>query len=708
MVSTTKNLLLYSLLIAWLILCLLLFVYISRISFVPIADITNWEIFVELLTRISPLRYLLDLLGALLGAILFSLACLSLGLAVLRKGTRSESSVLALGVTAFLVGEILFSLIFLTAISLYRLTPAFVAITVTLGFLIGLPAIRVFIADWPPRSRLPTGLQRSERIILALVVSALVLGLLLSSTRLGYDAAAEYFSHAKIMAVSQLPVFFYPNDSFVVSSFHPGILFTALIQLFGDQSARVWPWVSGAVISITGLALGQELGLTPRARLWFLTLLTTSTAFVDLLGDGKVELISTAPILAAVYWLLRSVEQPAKGTFALIGLLSGFAIISRPYNIFLVSFFIALFMISQALVRYRAGRLDLGRFVQPVLWMIPPLLALGAFHLLQNWIWLKDPIAPLAYARELDSGDWHRQLDPAYLRTYRVLYPLTLTFLNSPQTLGNISPLLVGFLPFALVKRVRENLQFSTPLHHLALIAILTLMAWITFSFTVLEIRYVLFLWVILFIAAAQLLESAIQHTEIVICPLLRLLLIIFLAIMCTRTLLIAVMTYFPPGDKGFSYCADTNLCNFVEALNQAASPGDRVLVLHGYRYYMRPDLFACSSRVEEYSTLERLARQNSPDFWVEVYRQGYKFITFDPLSAERRYRFGKLPGPDTVPESMAIKVLYSMPDANQYIYQLEASNPATRPEILCRENPAGVWQLIPASTSQPSSNLSQ
>jgi hypothetical protein len=698
----TKTVFTYSLLLVWLIICVILFVYVSRISYVPIVNITNWKTFAEMLARISPVRYTLDLLGALLGGILFSLACVSFGLGILRNWIQSRSSKLALAVTAFLIGEILFSIIFLTVISLYRLTPGFVAITISLGFLVGLPTLRVFIAHLPPASSLSTGFDMNEKVILGLVMTGLGLGLLLSSARLGYDAVAGYFSHPKIMAVSQLPVFFTPKDSFVVSSFHPGILFTVLIQLFGDQSARVLSWVNGVAILLMGLVLGQELGLTPRARLWFLTLMVTSTAFVDLLGDGKIELISTAPIIAAVYWIFRSVEQPTKGTFALIGVLAGFAIISRPYNIFLVSFFIALFIISQAFVQFRTGHFDLKHFMQSVLWMIPPLLALGTFHLIQNWIWLKDPLAPLAHATELSSSDWHRQLNPAYLTLYRLLYPLTLTFLNSPQSLGNISPLLIGFLPFLLVKRVRENLQFSTLLGRLSLVALLTLLTWITFSFTVLEIRYVLFLWMILFIAAAQLLESAIHHVEILIRPLLHLLLIIFLAIMCTRTLLIAVLTYFPLDNTGHSYCADSNLCTLLEALNQSAAPGDRVLVLHGYRYYMRPDLFACSSRVDEYSALETLARQNSPDFWVQVYRQGYKFIMFEPVLSERRYKFGKLPSLDTVPDWIDIKVLYSMPNANQYIYQLEISNPPIQPEISCEENLAGVWQLIPASTSQP------
>ncbi len=695
----TKTVFIYPFLLIWLILCLILYIYISRISFVPIVTL-SWGLFAEMLTYISPLRYMRDLFSAWLGAMLFSLACLSLGLGVLQKWAKSHSSKSALGVTAFLIGEILFSLIFLTVISLYRLAPAFVAITISLGFLAGLPALRTFIAQLPPHFSLFTGFKGSERIMLGLILIGLTFGLLLSSTRLGYDATAVYFSHAKIMAVSQLPIFFSPKDSFVVTSFHPSILFAALIQLFGDQSARMLPWVNGVAIILMGLALGQELGLTSRVRIWFLALMVTSTAFMDLLGDGKIELISTAPILAAVYWMLYSIEKPTKGTFALIGFLSGFAIISRPYNIFLVSIFIALFMISQVFVQYRAGRFDFKHLMRSVLWVIPPLFVLGMFHLFQNWIWLRSPIAPLIYANELNSSDWAWQFDPANLTLYRLLYPLTLTYMNSAQSLGNISPLFVGFLPFLLVKSVRENIHISPHLGWLSLIAVLTLLFWINLTFTVVEIRYVLFLWVILFLAAAQILESATQHIATLVRPLLLSLMTIFLVVMSARTLIIALSAYFPLAET--RRCLDNNLCTFLDTLEQPASPGDRVFVLHAYRYYLRPDLFACSSRVDEYPALEVLARQNSPDFWVEVYRQGFRFIIFEEHLSEQRYFFGKLPSPDIAPDWIRVKVLYSSPDARQRIYQLETINPPIPSEITCEQEAAGLWQLIRLSVSQP------
>jgi hypothetical protein len=702
MITTTKRMFIYPFLLAWLVLVIGLYIYISRLSYVPIVLIPNWEALAGTLGRLLPLRYTFELLASLLGMILFSLACLSFGLAILQGWGQAHLSPLTIGVTAFLTAEILLSVIFLTVISLNRLTPVFVASIILLGFLAGLPSLNAFVAYWMPRPHPSINFEGKERGILALGVTVLVLGLLLSSTRLGYDAAAEYFSHAKIMAVSQLPVFFHPEDRFVVSAFHPSILHTMLIQLFGDQSARMLSWVNGVAISLMGLALAKEMGLTRRARLWFLTFLVTTTAFVDLLGDGKIELISTAPILAAVYWMVRGMQQPSKGAFVLVGLFAGFAIISRPYNIFLVSLFIALSLLSQSLIRYRTGSAEFKDFIQSALWILPPLLALGAFHLFQNWVWLGSPIAPLTYARGLDSSDWQWQLDPQNLVIYRLLYPLIVTFSNSPQSLGNISPLVIGFLPFLLVKDVRENVHLSALLKRLTLIATLTLVMWISLSFTVLEIRYVLFLWVILLLPVAQVLESATQHMEGSIRRLLPILVIALLAAMNVRTLLISLVAYLPAEQIRLEDCHDTNLCAIIETINQPAAPGDRVFVLHAYRYYLRSDLFACSSRVEEYDVLEPLARQDAPDFWVELYRRGFRFVMFEEHLSESRYRFGELPDINTAPDWLQIKALYLSPNGTQKVYQLETISPPLLPEISCKQDSAGIWQLTSSNTARP------
>jgi hypothetical protein len=693
---TVKSILIQALLLAWLLICIAFFVIASQSDYLQIFIFPGLSIFLEHLARIAPLSYMLNLIGAMGGIVIFSLACFSLGLGILRDWARRQPMDLAITVTAFILGEIVFSLIFLTLLNLSYLTSTSVSITLILGFLLGLPIIR----EWIPhlsRPILPAKFQRRERIIVGLLGVVFALGLLYSSSRLSYDAVAEYFSHAKIMAVSRRPIFFYPTDSFVVSSFHPGILLTAIIQLFGDQSARMLLWVNGLAILLFGIAIGKELGMTPRVRLWFLTLMLTSTAFVDLLGDGKIELISTAPILASIYWMQKSVSNPSRRQFVLIGILTSFAIISRPYNIFLVSVFIGLFFVSQAYLQIRAGSFNRWRFVQLILWMILPLILLGTYHLFENWFFLSSPIAPLTYARNLKTTDWQWQFDPGELNAYRLLYPFVLTFINSPQSLGNISPLFVASLPFLLIRKIRQDLDTPPQLKWLVAIAISTLVLWITLFFTVVEIRYVFFLWVILFLFIAQVVESVINNGDTLIRPLIIPLLIELLVFIGARTLFISLGTYSPIDKDGQAYCYDLSLCAFIEPVNQVAVFGDRVLVLNAYRYYLRPDLFACSSQSNEYPNLEALATQNSPEFWVEAYRQGFRYVTYEKNFALKHSHFGAIPDPQFVPSWLHVTVIFATPKNAEVVYSIDATNPPIEREKDCIKTGKGILQISPA-----------
>jgi hypothetical protein len=274
--------------------------------------------------------------------------------------------------------------------------------------------------------------------------------------------------------------------------------------------------------------------------------------------------------------------------------------------------------------------------------------------------------------------------------------------MNSAQSMGNISPLFIGILPFLGIKKIRENIHVSPLLGWLSLVAILTLVIWIMFFFTVVEIRYVLFLWVILFLAMAQVVESTIQHVQPGVSSLIYLLIIMFLAILVVRSVLISVITYFPHDDPQQQYCEDTNLCKYLNTINQSAASGDRVLALHAYRYYLRPDLFACASQAHEYTSLVSLSQRSSLNFWTEVYRQGYRYVMYEEHLSERGYNLGNLPTLDTYPDWLHVEVLYASPTRNQLVYRLDAVIPPVAPEVVCEQDPAGVWKLVPTTAAQP------
>lgn len=688
---------------AWLVISATLFIIANRVSYIHAVILPSWDNISKNLTQTSLHQYLFDLLTSLIGIGIFSIACIGFGLRVLKLIKFRITSVLEVGTTAFLVGEVLFSLIFLTIISVSSLSPILTKLITIAMLALNAGLLWSFFRDI--RSSFQTiQVDKRQKIIAGLVISIVALSTFLSTARLGYDAVSDYFSQAKIMAVSQDAVSFFPGNYMIVSSLHPDILFTILMQLFGDQTARMLSWVNGLAILLIAYSIAKEAGLTLNIWLYFLVLMFTSTAFTDLLGDGKVEIVSTAPILGAVYWMMVSLRSPTKETFLIIGFLAGFAIISRLYNIFLVSVFI-IFFYSLWLIRniYKEGlrniklntRTALNR-ISPSLWTVAMLVLMGAFHLWQNWLWLGTPFAPLKFAPSLEANNWEWQFDPGMLNALRVLYPLTVTFFNSPQSLGNISPLFIGFLPFLLIKKIRMGMQLSSTFIHLLASCISTLLLWLILFYTVVEIRYILFLWVLLFLVAAYWIEQTLNSMQKPLLPLTEIVLGGLLLFSATRITAVALATYSPIDNNQQAHCRDIPFCSFFEPVNQLATFGDRVLALNAYRYYLRNDLFACSSRADEYASLQVLAQRNSPDFWIEVYRQGYQFVIFERNFSEFHSRFGTIPDHQVAPAWLKISIVSTSNETDNILYQLETDDPPFRPEVSCLfDVNRDIWYLI-------------
>ncbi|MEJ5241523.1 MAG: hypothetical protein WHS87_10035 [Anaerolineales bacterium] len=691
-----KPLLPSAFLLIWWFTAVGLYLWVSRIDYLQGLIFPAPMPFTTYLVRLSPLAWLLDLLRAFLGMTLFALSALSLGLLFLPRFLSNDEP-LTRGVLAFLLGEVVFSLFFLTTIRLWQLPPWLSAVGLVFPLFFGLSALRCFLRSLP-RLALPTDLSNSDRLLFVLTLTMIALTLTLSSARLGYDASVEYFSHSKIMAMTYLPVLLYPKDPFVVSSLHPGILFTVGIQLFGDQSARMLSWINGIAILILLWALGKRLGFSSRARLYALIILTTSTAFVDLLGDGKIELIATAPILAAIYLFIF---QPSKNcqqtaTYGIItGTFLGFSMISRPYNLFLIPLFVVFFICFKLIYLRTPSCRTWIPSVPFLLYAGLTIFILLVFHLLQNFLWLGSPVAPLVYASKINGDLWQWQFDPEILTFLKFIYPFTITFFNTPQSLGNISPLFVGFLPFLLSRSVRHQLYFSHQVRALLWSVLLTLIVWVVLVFTVVEIRYAWFLWMLIFAIFGKLIEISLDNSKKFVRAFLYPSIGLLLFFLGARTAIIAIYTYSPIDSSGQAHCYDVLSCTFFQPINDIAALGDRILVLNGYRYYMRPDLFACSSRAEEYYNLERLARLNSADFWSETYRQGFRYVIFEQNFAEFHSHFGTIPAPNNAPPWLRV-ILLAQTQGNA-IYSLDAISPPFQPLKHCEQDAQGRWMVMPA-----------
>ncbi len=599
--------------------------------------------------------------------------------------------------TAFSIGQGLLSIVFLTLAEFNQLTPFHVVLVLVVGFGVGIHPISKFISKSPIKKFFDpfnTPNSETDRAIIWLTISVLTFSLMYSSSRLSYDSVALYFSAAKITAMTH-HIQFFSNDSFIVSFFQTGIQYAALIQVFGDQAARMYSWINGVIIIIFTIALGGKVGLSRRANLILVALILTSTAFLDLMGDGKIELASTVPAIATIYWVENSSEKSSRNTLLLTGFLAGLAMIARPYNIFLISVFIGLFYLQHA-YQQRKEKKDwiYNLFFKPILWISVGIICLLAYHLIANWVTLGDPMAFIKNYQNVNSSDWQWALDPNQIWTFRILYPLVVTYLNTPQSLGNITPLFVAFLPAILMSGLRNKLQISRNLTVLMIAALITLLIWITMLFTIFEIRYVFFLWIILFMPLALIIETILNGSDPFFQIITKLLLIILLAFTALRIIYVSIDTYSPIDKEGNAQCYDFPFCEFLKPISQMAAAGDRVLTLNAFRYYLRTDLFACSTTHQEYIILQDLSHSDSTAFWTEVYREGYKFIAYESNYSVRHLYLGMIPNPYNTPPWLTLKPIYGKPGDPEVAYQIQVNNPPVQVEKTCKRTDTGTWEV--------------
>ena len=688
--------------ISWATFCAALFIFFpGRVSVLHSSFLFDWETIIPKLSRIEPLNYLANIIEAFFGVALFSLACISLGAIFIfllwdekNDGFQTKPARPILIGSAFLIGSGLFSIIFLILGGLYKLTAVYVIAIALGGLILG---FRSFIKLIKTHSEdhsfnLFERTKNSDSLVYWLSLSILLLSLMYSSSRLSYDSVAIYFSNSKITAITNR-IQFFQNDSFIASSFQTGIQYAALTQVFGDQAARMYSWVNGLIIIIFTLALGEQVGLSKQARRILLALLLTTTAFTDLLGDGKIDLATSAPAIAAVYWMVVNGVKARNSSFFLVGFLAGFAIISRPFNAFLLGVFFALFYLQQIYFLRKEDGFNLKSLFKRFFWLASALLGLAVFHLAANWMILGDPLAPLSNASKLSASGWQWSFNPNEIWAFRTLYPFVVTFLNSPQSLGTISPLFLAFFPGIFIKDIREKLFVQKSLIHLTALAILTLLLWIMLFFTIVEIRYVFFLWIILFLPLAVIAEKVLNLKDNT-GKTMELMLITVLLFVNFRIVYISLDTYSPIDERGSPQCYDHLFCDYLKSISDNAAQGERVLTMNAYRYYLRSDLFVCSTRADEYSTI-RDASLKSPDkFWEEVYRQGYTYVAYEKNYSIRHLYMDFLPNPNNAPSWMELEPIYGDPEDPVVAYKINVHEPPISRLKTCAQNEDRIWEV--------------
>lgn len=694
--------------ISWVVVCIVIFMfYTARFSVVHGALIEGISVFAQKLADIQPFIYLGKIIISFLEIVLYSSACVLCGIWPASKLIdfddfnlkQSSTTILVAIGSSFLFGHWLFSTTFLF-LSIYKLfTPSNITLTLIVGCISGIyPAYKAFIETRKNASLIYHPIEKTYRTIYLLAFILLFTSLTYSTSRLSYDSVAIYFSDAKIIALTNRFQFFQGN-SFLLSSLQTGIQFSAIIQLFGDQTARMFSWVSGCVILIFGFGIAEKIGISSRAKGIFLTLILTSTAFTDLLGDGKVDLTSSAIAVASIFWLLHDLK---KTHLLLAGFFAGLAMVSRPYNIFLLSVFIGVMYLIK-IYNNKKTRKEYGllSITTSIFWIVLGSIIPLTTHFAANWLVYGSPLATLTDVQNMTTGNWQWAFDPKYIWLMKSLYPFVVTFLNTPQSIGSISPVFIAFLPFLLFSKIRNKVILSSLFIELLTATLITLFLWIVLFFTTMEIRYIFFIWVLLFIFLSDVIVTIFENIDIRLQKVFSALLVMLLVFSNLRTIYFAVVSYSPVDTQGNPQCTDFIFCDYLKPINDNANPGERVLSLLAYRYYLRADLFSCSTDMDEYHALRNASLDSSDAFWKEVYRQGYTYIAYEKNYSVRHLFMTFVPSPSNTPDWMNLEPIYGAAGDNVVAYRINVLQSPMQASKTCIKNEHGIWEVLEANPNQ-------
>ncbi|NPV85831.1 MAG: hypothetical protein HPY45_07460 [Anaerolineae bacterium] len=640
------------------------------------------------------------MLAAKIFAILlfYSLACTSLGSFVLRlldsksKALLQHSGAARLA-TAFLLGQgALANLWVLIALAGW-FSPGVVIGVTTISFISGARellchlrgSVRTLANLWADLKIEPFGWQ----IIAVLSLYLALAGVTTLAAPLQGDAILYYMVLPKIVASSHYLDTF-PLMGAHVNSFglQGEMHYAALMSLGLSDAAQLFAWITGLAGAVLLCALGARLGLGRRAQWLVLAMIYTSTCVLWVM-QGKTDLFTMALGIAALYWVFQDIRLGLR----LAGLFCGFALVSKLS--YVVSFLpaIAFLLVWQHIQMshnerekpfLRSWMLPLGKtLITFALWAV---LAI-AIHLVKNGVLLGNPFATGSDAR---GWGWNASvLDGFIPKRIYLTYLIELTFGSYDRyrvQLGNLSPLILGFLPLGfLLPKTRP--WFSSPLVGVTLAAALGMMIWVILYPGYIEPRYLMATLLLFSLLPARAAEHISLHSgtsRLLSRGVLGCALITLVSVSLSSTTLGNHPIFFP--GKTLTYLRGGlpkchlygGACRAQVSLNQHAKAGERVLMGIPHSYWLRSDLLQCAESLSTFADL------NTGDLhWQKIYESGFKYILAEKSQLE-----------SISPPNWVHPVILFEED-NFVVYRLDYDFPFEDNHQVCRQRTTHKWDVV-------------
>lgn len=636
----------------------------------------------------------------LIVAVYYVIASLFLGYGVLYLlGYKHHNSMMddpwGLNVTAFLLGGGVISNLWIFVGLAHWLTPAVVAGVLGLSLAAGLPFFSgMFLPCIHAGRDLIRRLAKRDGAFLVTVVLAMGLLVLLAVNAFLRppfgDAEAFYMAYPKIIAASQgLMAMPGPYGPFSQIGLLGEMHFAALFSLGGPQAAKlfVWPIAVSAVVALIAIARRAGLGLVGCG--FVLVLVVTSTAFTNHITDGKVDLFAVANGLGAFYWALRTGDKDERAVaLRLAGILAGLAVVAK--FSYAAAFLPALLVII-AWVTFLASTKMPRITLAGVSSIAAAFLFLGSWivitalpHLIKNGVLFGAPLAPFVGT---EDTSWLNQVWFSSSDTWWIVitYPLALAFGRYPLQGGNLSFLLIAFLPLAFFSG-RPASWVGSRLVQITAAGIIGTLTWIILRPSIIAPRYILatlLLFVPLIAMGAEHVYEMEQQPRllsmgVIVTMIIALAMFSFRHVKLPVHLLNYVRGSLPACALASPYCEP------LTELNKRAGPGARIYFAGYYTYWLRPDLLQCRDTRDDGQVLRRVGMAMET-----VYSRGFRYLIVDRTS---HAEIGQVIEAATMPEWLSLRRIKNSRELT--IWELSTRNAARIPRFACRQVRPPAWEV--------------
>lgn len=641
---------------------------------------------------------MISTLIAILITVVYVAALLSLGLILIKFFLRpvwislSYSAKLASG---FLLGQGIFAQIwlFLGLFSVFR--KSIIWLLIILVLVLGFLFFRSSLYGTSKRIKnIILNLKNLSFIwkIILLIVSVLIVsyGVWSLVNPPAGDAEAFYMVLPKIMANSERlqsqPNYFSFSQIGLSGEMH----FAGLMLIASSEAAQFFVWFTALSVVLMIFGIGEFLQIKLLGKIVALAVLFTTSTFTLYISGGKVDIFGAAFGLAAYFFTLNAFKERRINLSSLVltGLFFGFAFMAKFSNLLAVlPGLLVLIIWGCYLFKGKRSKIFLLNFTKSILIMAIFFVLAISPHLFKNWFLFKEPLAPFVFFHS-QGLKWAEQSWFSRENIHYILktYPLALTFGQYPMQGGNLSVLVLAFLPLILIAKSYQSKKTKSSFFQIGSAFLIGVGCWVLIRPGVMAPRYILATLLLTVPLISKAVEDMFLKRHF---TLLKNFIIFSLLVILTISFYAnyaQIRQYLTMGKADYHKYGRFSFTSSSSFINQKVAQGDRIALFGYYTYFLRSDLLQCLSTESENS---QALQKKSSEVWQYFFSRGFRYLVIQKISFPDILESWDV---SEKPDFMDIKEVYS--DPNVIIFSLEGAKQDQPPECFCQSKNAKAWDV--------------